>query len=296
MDQTKKRERFLVEEFDLLINLEKETRALALTSLVKAKKKMGIKLSSYGTLEAANPEADYMLRLGIDNELKFKINQKTYQEIVYEACGLKYDRHVDSYIFELHPEERELAKQKLISAGWDSRGGPTVGLNTGSGEVWKTKRWTTKGFAKLSELFYQNGYQVVLLGGPSEYKRNEQTKLHSSIDLIDARCDNNLRQFAAIVGMLDLLVSGDTIAMHLGIAQSIRVIAIFGLTTAQEIDLYGRGEKISAKVFCSLCFKAECSDLVCMKSISPERIAQSANRLLVGEKSEGRSGIQFAGK
>jgi len=272
--------RLMAEDFDLLINLEKEPRALALATLIKSKKILGFKMSSYGTLEAANPETEYMLRLGIDDELKFKINQKTYQEVIYEACDLEYDRYVDLYIFKSTPEEQEWARKKLLSAGWNDNKKPLIGLNTGSGTIWTTKRWTIEGFAKLASFLEHEGCQVVLLGGEDELKRNLKIKKFSSAAFVDVGCDNSLRQFAAIVGMLDILVSGDTIAMHLGIAQETPVVAIFGATTPQEIDLYNKGKKIITNVNCAPCYKADCDNIICMKEISPEYIMQEITKLI----------------
>jgi len=56
--------------------------------------------------------------------------------------------------------------------------------------------------------------------------------------------NHSLTHFAAIISMCDLLVTGDTLALHFAIGLNVPTVAIFTSTCAQELDLYGRGMKI----------------------------------------------------
>ena len=80
----------LVEEFDLLLSLDKDASAASWAMQVKATEKKGFGLSRYGNIFPLNPESKYAFELGLDNELKFNKNQKTYQEIIFEVVGLQY--------------------------------------------------------------------------------------------------------------------------------------------------------------------------------------------------------------
>jgi len=71
---------------------------------------------------------------------------------------------------------------------------------------------------------------------------------------------------------LDLVVTSDTLGMHLAVALKKPVIALFGPTCPQEIDLYGRGTKLFQGAACSPCYKQTCPDAVCMSEITPDRV------------------------
>ncbi len=56
-----------VEEFDLLLSIDKESAAAALATLVKAKIKRGFGWNTQGVVCALDEKADYACRLGIDD-------------------------------------------------------------------------------------------------------------------------------------------------------------------------------------------------------------------------------------
>jgi heptosyltransferase-2 len=92
--------------------------------------------------------------------------------------------------------------------------------------------------------------------------------------------DNALLEFAGFISLLDLVVSSDTLGMHLAIALKKPVIALFGPTCPQEIDLYDRGAKLFKGVACSPCYRAACPDAVCMSEITPERVYAEIKRFV----------------
>lgn len=58
-----------------------------------------------------------------------------------------------------------------------------------------------------------------------------------------------------LIHQCHLIVTGDTLALHLAIALKKLVVTFFGSTCHQEIDLYGRGQKLIADVHCVPCYK-----------------------------------------
>ena len=94
-----------------------------------------------------------------------------------------------------------------------------------------------------------------------------------------------MKKFVGILNVCDLVVSTDTLALHLSLALEKRVIALFGSTCDQEIDMYGLGEKIVSRPSCSPCYKGKCPNLGgdymrCMLDISPDKIMSSIKRQL----------------
>jgi heptosyltransferase-2 len=99
--------------------------------------------------------------------------------------------------------------------------------------------------------------------------------------VIDGGCENTLGQFAGLVNLCDLVVTGDTTALHLAVGLRKKVVALFGPTCAQEIELYGRGEKIVSLLTCAPCYRRSCSRSPnCMEAISVEEVLRTINRLL----------------
>ena len=91
---------------------------------------------------------------------------------------------------------------------------------------------------------------------------------------------NTLREFAGFLSFLDLVVSYDSLTMHLALALDKMTVVLFGSTSPQEIELYGQGQKIFAGVDCSPCFKAQCSDMKCMEAISAQDVYQAVVKLV----------------
>lgn len=266
------------EHFDLVLSLDKAFGGASLAMLVKAEEKKGFGTHKDGYLYPLNPGSEYAFRLGIDDKLKFKQNKKTYQELIYEMSGLDYKN--DEYILTLSSESRKygegFAKKNKLN-----KGDLVIGLNTGSGEVFATKKWTMQGFIKLAGILKSKlKARVLLLGGPSEIQRNQEIKSRLKNVVIDTGCRNPLKDFIGIINCCSLVVSADTLAMQIAIALKKRVVALFGPTCHQEIDLYGRGEKIVSKVNCAPCYRQDCDNIKCMPSIEPEEVFAAIKRSL----------------
>ena len=56
--------------------------------------------------------------------------------------------------------------------------------------------------------------------------------------------NNSLREFATVVELCDVIVAGDTLALHMGIVMKKKVVALFFCTPPWEIEEYGLVSKI----------------------------------------------------
>ncbi|MDO8446747.1 MAG: glycosyltransferase family 9 protein [Deltaproteobacteria bacterium] len=270
--------RLAVEEFDVLISLDKEPRVAALAMTTIAHEKLGIGLSPFGTVYPLNPEEEYYFSLGLSDELKFFQNRKAYQELIFDA--LKLDYHKDDYVLEVPERFLEWGRKKLESFGVTKQD-MVIGLNTGAGGVFAHKDWTTEGYVALIERFAKERHvKVLLLGGKAEKEKNQEILSRSKGKAIDTGSDNSLLEFCGIVNGCDVVVTGDTLGMHIAIALKKQVLAIFGSTCSQEIELYGRGEKITPKVDCAPCYKKHCEKEVnCMNTITVDEVYDAVKRL-----------------
>ena len=152
--------------FDLAINLDKEPEATTLMAAARAPKKMGFIRDAKNELAPADALSDYAYRLGIDDDLKFKKNKKSYQEISFEQLGLRFGK--EEYLFSLDEADARRAEEALKKAGAELAGlsRPVVGLNTGSGARFAGKKLPIETYARLAEMFHEKmGATVFLLGG-----------------------------------------------------------------------------------------------------------------------------------
>ncbi len=269
------------ESFDLALNLDKEPEALDAVFEVSAAKKMGFGRKPDGALIPLDSSSDYAYRLGIDDELKFRTNQKTYQQISFEQAGLNFGG--EEYVYSLPGESISFAKKHLKNLGFDALSAkrPVIGINTGSGTRFAGKRLPVRTLARLAEIFQErSGATVFLLGGPDEIARNLEIKNLTGRPVINTG-SHTISRFAAIVQECDLIISGDTTAMHIAIAVKVPVLAYFASTCSAEIELYGRGQKIVSGIECAPCYKKNCPiDEQCMKDMDAETLFQAARASL----------------
>lgn len=267
--------------FDLAMNFDKEDEALESIQEVSAKRKMGFGKSFDNKLCALDAASEYAYRLGIDDDLKFRKNQKTYQQITFEQAGLTFKG--EEYIFALEKREIAYARSHLKTLGVLSgkENSPVVGLNTGSGNRFAGKKLSVASYANLANKFYREmKATVLLLGGQDEIERNKEIAKKSLCPVVNTG-DHSIKRFAAIVNECDVVVSGDTIAMHVAIAMKVPVVAFFASTCAAEIELYGRGKKVVSTISCAPCYLKHCPiDEQCMKDIEPDVLLNAAKELL----------------
>ncbi len=269
------------EVYDWAINLDKEKEALDCLEAAQAPKKSGFGRDAHGQLAATDSLSAYAYRLGIDDELKFRLNQKTYQQISFEQVGLLFQK--EDYLFSLDSKSRLESDRHLKSLGADpeNRGRLWVGLNTGSGARFAGKKLPINTYAELARLFHrQLNATVLLLGGKDEIERNQKIQALAPEAVLNTG-SHSIRHFAAMVSRCDLVVSGDTTAMHIAIAMKVPVVAYFASTCASEIELYGRGAKVVSGISCAPCYKKICPiDEQCMKEMTAEEIFVAAQKYL----------------
>ena len=264
--------------FDRVINLDASKISAALASAARAERKDGFVLNEQGCVQPTNDAAMEWLEAGLFDDMK-RQGTRTYQDRMAAILGLTGKKH--EYVFELQPAEQARAKAHLESIGLDFNR-PIIGLNTGAGDRWPLKQWREDGYVELVDrLNRRSDAQFLLLGGPSEALRNERLKTKSPVRLFDPGCENTVRHFAGLLDRCDVVVTGDTLAMHLSLALEKRTVVVFGPTSAPEIELYGLGEKVVPDMTCLSCYKTSC-DFVpnCMDLISTTMMEEAVMRQL----------------
>jgi heptosyltransferase-2 len=268
----------MVAQFDVLISLDKEPPSTSLATMIKSESKFGFGMNEYGNLIPFNKEAQYAYQLGVDDDLKFIQNTMTYQEITYKTAEIEYQG--EGYVFQLGGEHKEEATRFFREKAIDETR-TAVGLNTGAGVKFETKQWPPEKYLKLID-YLSEGLQanIFLLGGKRETELNQYLEDRAKASVFNTGNENSLLEFAGFLSKMDIVVSSDTLGMHLAIAQGKKVVALFGSTCPQEIDLFGQGTKLFAGVDCSPCYKQTCPDMKCMEEITPAQVFDEIKRLI----------------
>lgn len=198
-------------------------------------------------------------------------NRRSHPQIFAEMLGLSTGRP------ELLLPEASLkaAGEFAAQAGLDAKL-PVIGLNTGAGGRWPSKELPIERVVAMTErLHAERSGQVsfLLLGGPEEAQRNHDLlaalrSSRSSLSLTDAGTDNAILDFAARIALCDVVLTSDSLALHLAIASRTPVVAFFAPTSAAEIELYGLGTKLISEApdYCS--YRADADN----SSITVERL------------------------
>jgi heptosyltransferase-2 len=218
--------------------------------------------------------------MGVFDDLK-RANLKTYQDIMCSILGLPSQS--TQYVLTLTEREKQAGRDHLSALGLD-RNKTILGIHTGGGGRWRLKQWHEEGFIALLQQLVQvlgPNTQIVLFGGPLERERNHRIREKVRASLFDAGCDNEVRHFAALISCCSVVVSGDSLAMHIALAMDRRIVVFFGPTSHTEIELFGLGEKVIPNLDCLVCYKQECDYVPnCMDAISVEMVTQAIVRQL----------------
>lgn len=257
--------------FDVAFVIDKSLRASGILKQSQADLVFGFVADSRtGAILPATSAADELWQLGLSDELKFQINQKTENQLVTEALELgPYQR--DEYSLSLTPVEMAKVRQRQMEWRRDPQQA-IIGLNTGCGPLMPAKKWTVEFhrevITRLLELGFSN---LVLLGGPDESERNQA--IAKNMNVIQSPTQAGIRDGMMSIAACDVIVTGDSLALHLAIAFKKFNVAWFGPSCAQEIDLYDRGVKLQAEVECGPCWKRVCDKaIMCYDRVPIERI------------------------
>jgi len=236
------------EKFDTLINLEKDPGICALADQISAWRKFGFRFDSMKGVAEAYDNAFEVLALVSKPNIK-KENQRTSQDLLFDMVGATWNK-----------EEHILGYKPKTSEEYD------IGLNTQIGPKWPTKFWPIEYWDKLETDLIKLGFKVT--------RQDKQSK----------KILTDLNSYMDWLNSCKLIITNDSLGLHLAIALKKKVLGLFGPTSHKEFYFYGRGKAIlpEESLFdCRPCFNAVCPKAeICMKAISPEKVMNEVNILL----------------
>lgn len=211
------------------------------------------------------------------DELKIE-NQASHASLFAEMLGIEAGEPELPLTAEALRAGEEFAQRNALP------GKLVAGLNTGAGGRWISKQLSvekTVQFAVELSTRVEQDVVYVVLGGPAERERNLAVLEglgERGLWAVDGGAQNTLTEFAAIVSQLSLLLTSDSLALHIGVARRIPVVAFFAPTSAAEIELYGRGLKVASTAADYCTYRSD----VDTSTITVSRLVDAAQQTLRG--------------
>lgn len=195
-------ERLRHEYYDIVINLEKNPGICALASHIDSWQKYGFRFEPFtGSAEAYN-EAINALYVAKDERSK-KSNDKHWLQHLYAMVGQTWKN--EGYVLREPNHEYKYGHR-------------IVGLNWRAGHKFHDKVWPMERWRGLQTMLMQEGITTELQ--PADIK---------------------LRDYIHWISAHSVIVSCDSLGLHIGMALNKSVVGLFGPTPAKEIQPYAKG-------------------------------------------------------
>jgi heptosyltransferase-2 len=205
-----------------------------------------------------------------------------YLELLRRAGWI--DQLQDDVHIALHvPEARRVkAAETLLEAGARAH---TVRVAIGAGASYgSAKCWPPERFAQWANRFQaETDGDVILFGTAAEASVSNAIIVGMKKKPIDLTGKTAIGDLPALLSQCQLFLGNDSGAMHVAAAVGLPVVAVFGPT-----DPFGtapvtpRSSIVQERPYCSPCFLRRCpTGHRCMKSITPEMVADAAKPWLV---------------
>ncbi|MDR0822682.1 MAG: glycosyltransferase family 9 protein [Endomicrobium sp.] len=258
--------------FDITINLDLAPESLALAKIANTDKILGFSLNSRREIVASNDYAVEWLKMSAYDVLK-KANTHTYQYWMSKIVELPKDNY--EIIVPLQADLEKKAQDFLRSLNIKTNQ-KIIGINPGAGARWRLKKWTTAGFIEIAKHFSNKEYAILLLGGKDDENEIERILKENIKNVFSTGTDNAIADFFSLINLCDIVLCGDTMAMHAATGLKKTVFALFGPTSYAEIELYGRGKKLYSDLDCLVCYKQTCDKSPsCMDKIDAQTVIKT---------------------
>ncbi len=208
--------RLRAERYDLVFDLQGLLRTGLMTWATRAPLRVGLETAREGSLYACHT-----------------ILPGTGRQV---AAHERYWRVAEVLGCANEPRRVELAIPTETRQGVSTwlAGLPRPWMALHAGAKWETKRWPTDRFAEVAARFVaETGGSCVLVGGPSEVElaRAVLDRLPAGTPSINLAGRSSLKELAAVLEAVDVVLSNDSGPMHLAAAMGTPVTGVFTCTT-----------------------------------------------------------------
>jgi heptosyltransferase-2 len=200
----------------------------------------------------------------------FRFDEVKGEAEAYDRCEYIFDLCRDADLKRSHRGHWQQMLLEVVGAKWERqeyllgyrpRTAETcdVGLNWAVGSKWPNKAWPQARWEELKQLM------------DGRYTYSMQQGLDSLHDYMDW------------INSCRLLVTNDSLGLHIALALRKKVVVLYGPTNPNETYFYGRGEVLypEAPYDCIPCLSPKCvQESKCMEFIKPESVMMKIDALL----------------
>ena len=197
----------------------------------------------------------------------------------------------------LSQHDREWARTFLSEAGVQPGDRVAVlhpGTSRLSVEKGFIKSWDPVRWAELAMRLKEEGFKVVLAGGPDDAEAISKLKEHLAQPILEAYGKTQgLGQLAALIAQASALVCVDSAPMHLGVAVGTPTIALFGPTDPAKLLPTGTVHQavFVSDLECRPCLwdrrSTTCDALHCLRNLAVEAVMNAIRRALPTRSPDG---------
>lgn len=261
--------------FDAVYSFERTPSAAALVDRIDAEHKAGLAFGGpHHSLYPIGEAAVQFFRQNTWNDYRTITNTQTWTELYFAVAGYAYAG--EPYVLHVPETARRRAAGLL-----GERTGPRVCLNLGGSLP--TKLWPERHWARLGGALLGHGAQLVVLGGPTDRPACEALVQHLRMRGADearvAYAPLDLEEAAALPGLVDTVVTGDSFGFHLALAHGKPTVLLLGPSNGAEVipKHVGHVTVLRSTLPCSPCaHQVACGGVGgCMDTIDPTAVLEA---------------------
>lgn len=230
-------------DFDVVYSLDDELEALKLASSLQTRQIVGAHLDHQGKPVYTDSVAAWF-DMGLNSrfpkaradELK-RLNALTHATIF--ASIFETQRPSPDFHGAPQSEEAAMAQCQELRLGYDL----LVGINAFAGARWPSKSMPVDQYHDLVRQLIGGQLagrrvKVLLLGAKDDAQHNRALyeQLGRPADITPLDTSQDVLDLAGIIKGLDVLITSDSLALHLAIGQHVPVVTFFASTSAAEIE------------------------------------------------------------
>lgn len=230
------------EKFDVLINLEKIPGVCALSDMIDAWTKYGFRFDSVAGTYHAYEKGMSFIEYIRGKQTNNNQGRDFWQKVLIEMLGMEWKEQ--QYTIGYQPKTEEV---------YD------VGLNYTAGYKWPTKVMPMDKWKELEQRLLDSGYRV-----------SWQQGLESLYEYMDW------------INSCKILISQDSLGVHMALAYKKKIVALFGPTDPQEIYGYGSTIIVHSQQKCKHmpCESPDCiSKANCMEKMDLDEVIAGVRSL-----------------
>ncbi len=235
-------EPLLNQHYDLGINLFQGRWGAYLTALVSTSQRVGLGFESGAGLVVHTTWMRHLMALPVQREA-MPVHAIDFYRLALEEIALGSNPSSQYRFASLSTPTPTVIFPRANKPAGNITAQPKAILHPGS--AWLGKRWPITHWVTLSQALLQAGWQLTITGSREESSLLEAwpAEMRQGFGSLLSFHFGSLTwtEFVALGKQNDWMISGDTVAMHLGAATGCRVLALFGASNPRETGPYGSG-------------------------------------------------------